>query len=74
MKKYNKKEVRCFRGKITIELKQASINKYFIIKIQITHQGTNNNTVFDISSDSFEAFSDYSSDKVSVSNLPIHFE
>ncbi|CAD8103106.1 unnamed protein product [Paramecium primaurelia] len=41
---------------------------------QITHQGTNNNAVFDISSDSFEAFSDYSSDKVSVSNLPIHFE
>ncbi|CAD8125431.1 unnamed protein product [Paramecium sonneborni] len=41
---------------------------------KITNQGTSNNQIFDISSDSFEAFSDYSSDKQSISNQQHHFD
>ncbi|CAD8192895.1 unnamed protein product [Paramecium octaurelia] len=38
---------------------------------QITNQGTSNN-ISDNSSESFEAFSDYSSDKLNVSNQQLH--
>ncbi|CAD8211651.1 unnamed protein product [Paramecium pentaurelia] len=41
---------------------------------QITNQGTSNIDVNDISSNSFEAFSDYSSDKVNVSNQQLQFD
>ncbi|CAD8113850.1 unnamed protein product [Paramecium primaurelia] len=41
---------------------------------QITNQGTSNIDINDISSNSFEAFSDYSSDKVNMSNQQLQFD
>ncbi|CAK63432.1 unnamed protein product (macronuclear) [Paramecium tetraurelia] len=43
-------------------------------KAAIYQQGTSNYNVFEMNSDSFEAFSDFSSDKLSLSNQHMHHE
>ncbi|CAK89370.1 unnamed protein product (macronuclear) [Paramecium tetraurelia] len=44
------------------------------VKAGIYQQGTSNCNISDKSSDSFEAFSDYSSDKLNVSNQQLHYD
>ncbi|CAK67846.1 unnamed protein product (macronuclear) [Paramecium tetraurelia] len=62
--RYNRKVTKKSRSAIFQQVRSQNMN-------QITYQGTSNNNVFEQSSDSFEAFSDNSSEHISSANIGV---